>query len=192
MASSDITVRPATPEDIPSVNAIHRHYVEQTVITFTTEANSDDEALANYNKVKDVGCPYLVATDHEGTVVGYSYVSGFRGVKPGYRHTLELSLFCHPDEVRKGIGKQLLTRMIEILEQPEKWEGWFDGTRLMDYQPEQLMAVMAVDIEGPGQGLRLRDWYLQLGFEERGMLKEVGWKKGRWIDTIYLQRSLRH
>lgn len=191
MASTPCTVRPAVPEDIPAINAIHRHYVLNTVITFVIEPNSDEATLANYQKVKEEGLPYLVAVDQDqSTILGYTYVSSFRGVKPGYRHSLELSLFCHPDHVRKGIGHHLLTRLVDVVKDPESWKDYFEGTRLYEAKPKQLMAVMAIDIDMPGEGLKLRDWYVQRGFEQRAHLKEVGWKKNRWIDTVYLQLAL--
>lgn len=191
MASSEITIRRALPDDIPSINRIHAHYVSNTVITFSTTPNIDAEALDNYNKTQDLGLPYLVATDSSGSVLGFTYVGPFRGVRPGYRHTLELSLFLHPEHVRKGIGKMLLTRIVAILEEPSEWREWFEGTRMLEHRPKQLIAVMAIDIEGPGGGLKLGDWYVQMGFEERGGLKGVGWKKERWVDTVYLQKTLR-
>ncbi|KAK3699345.1 hypothetical protein LTR37_016497 [Vermiconidia calcicola] len=191
MSSSEVVIRRAKPADIPSINAIHKNYVQNTVVTFMTEPNSDEDAAGNYEQTKALGLPYIVATNQANeTVLGYSYVSPFRGVKPGYRHTLELSLFCHLNHVRKGVGRQLLTRMINILKAPEDHREWFEGMRLNDSRPKQLMAVMSVDVEGPGNGLKLRDWYLQFGFEQRGHLKEVGWKMERWIDTIYLQLPL--
>ena len=192
MAPKDYTVRPATPEDIPSVNTIHKYYVENTVITFVMEANSDEAAQANYDKVRNEGLPYVVAEDNNSkAILGYSYLSSFRGVKPGYRHSLELSLFCHPDHVRKGVGREILLRVIEILKEPQNFTEWFEGNRLFDFKPRQLIACMSVDIDMPGRGLKLRDFYLNLGFEQRGHLKEVGWKKERWIDTLYLQLQLR-
>ena len=191
MTTTEYTIRPATPDDVLAINSIHKHYVENTVITFVTEANSDETALANYEKVKKEGLPYLVAEDNDSkTVLGYTYAASFRGVKPGYRHSLELSLFCHPDHVRKGVGKALLLRLIEILKAPKEWRDWFEGDRLFDYTPRQLIACMSVDIDGPGNGLKLRDWYLGHGFEQSGHLKRVGFKKNRWIDTMYLQLQL--
>jgi len=185
-----VTIRRATPQDVPAINLIHKHYVENTVLTFATVANSYDEALVNFHTVQGLGSPYLVAADHTGTILGYCYVSPFRGDKPRYQRTLELSLFCHPDHVRRGAGKQLLSRMIEILSQPDTWQDWYDGSKLLWTPPEQLIAVMAVDTNGPGSGLKLRNWYVMMGFEEKGRLSEVGWKMGRWIDTIYLQRRV--
>ena len=190
MSRSSLTIRRATPKDVPAINLINKHYVEDTILTFSTEASSDDEALQNFHQIHGYGLPYLVAVDSNGATLGYCYVSSFRGIKPAYRHTLELSLFCHPDHVRKGAGMQLLIRMIEILNQPEEWRGWYDGSRLLDSPPRQLMAIMAVDTDGPREGLALRDWYVKMGFEETGRLREVGWKKERWVDTIYLQRTL--
>ena len=192
MAASTFTVRPAVAEDMSSVNGIHKYYVLNTVITFIHEANTDDATLESYNKIRAEGLPYLVAVeDGSKSILGYCYVSGFRGVKLGYRHSLELSIFCHPQHVRRGVGKALLTRLIDVLEEPEKWNGYFNGTRLIDYKPRQLLAIMSIDTDGPGGGLKLRDWYVALGFEQVGHLKEVGWKKERWIDTVYLQRRLK-
>lgn len=152
-------IRRATPDDIPAINNIHKHYVTNTVITFVTEPNSDEATLANYEKVKAEGLPYLVAVDLDRkTILGYTYVSSFRGVKPGYRHTLELSLFVHPDHVRRGIGRQLLNQLIGTLRQPDLHKDFFDGERLFDFKPRQLMAVMAVDVDMPGEGWKLRDW----------------------------------
>lgn len=191
MSTAPSFIRRATTEDIAAINAIHKHYVTNTVITFVTEPNSDEATLANYNKVKDEGLPYLVAMHPDGTtILGYTYVSSFRGVKPGYRHTLELSLFVHPDHVRREIGRQLLNQLIDILKHPQNCKEFFDGERLFDFPPRQLMAVMAVDIDMPGKGWKLRDWYVQQGFEQRAHLKEVGWKKERWVDTVYLQLGL--
>ena len=192
MTSAEFTIRPAKFEDIPAVNSIHKHYVQNTVLTFVTEDNTNREALDNFDKVtKKEELPYIVAEDNESkSIIGYIYASTFRGTKAGYYHTLELSLFCHPDHVRRGIGKQMLLRLIEVLKEPEKWKDWYEGYRLHVWPPRQLIACMAVDIEMPGNGLKLRDWYLSLGFEQRGHLKDVGWKKGRWIDTMYLQLKL--
>lgn len=82
--------------------------------------------------------------------------------------------------------------MIDILTNPDKYKGeWFDGSRLFDFKPRQLIACMSIDTDMPGGGLKLRDFYLNLGFEQRGHLKDVGFKKDRWIDTMYLQLQLR-
>lgn len=189
-AASPVIVRSATKADIPGINDIHRYYIENTVITFIPEAKTNKEALANLRNVRDLGFPYLVA-DNDNMVLGFCYVSPFRVAKAAYRYTLELSLFLHPNHVRRGIGRQLLNRLIEILERPEDHVDYFEGKRLLENRPRQLMAVMAVDVDGPGNGLALRDWYLGMGFQESGRLKEVGWKKERWIDTVYLQRQIR-
>ena len=190
MASTEHSVRPASHDDISAINIIHKHYVQNTVITFSTEPNSDEATLSNYQEVKSEGLPYVVATDEEGVVVGFAYCHAFRGTKPGYRHSLELTLFVHPDRRRKGIGGLLLTRIIDVLKRPESWIDHVENDRLTQHKPRQLLAIMAIDIEGPGEGWKLRDWYLQYGFVQRGHLKEVGWKKERWVDTLYLQLSL--
>ena len=81
--------------------------------------------------------------------------------------------------------------MVEILQSPQDWDEWLEGRELCGNPPKQLLAIMSVDTDGPGQGWGLRDWYVNFGFVQVGQLKDVGWKKGRWIDTVYLQRTLR-
>ena len=184
-----VEVRPALPADIPSITAIHRHYVLNTVLTFALEPSSDEATLESYCQIKSAGLPYIVAQSKEG-IIGYCYVSPF-SARLGYRYTLLLSLFCHPDHVRQGVGKKLLTRMVEVLKNPQDSKEWCEGGQLVDYPPRQLLAITSVDVDGPGQGWSLRDWYVNFGFVQVGQLKEVGQKKGRWIDTVYLQTTLR-
>lgn len=147
--------------------------------------------LENYHKINHAGLPYIVADDRAVGIVGYCYVSPFNATRLGYRYTLELSLYCHPDHLRLGLGKRLLLRMLEILGRPEAHGDWFEGNGLLEHRPRQLLAVMAVDSEGPGGGWKLRDWYVNHGFAQVGHMKEVGWKLDRWIDTVYLQLTLR-
>ena len=184
-----VEVRPALPADIPSITAIHRHYVLNTVLTFALEPSTDEATLESYCQIKSAGLPYIVAQTKEG-IIGYCYVSPF-SARLGYRYTLLLSLFCHPNHVRRGIGRQLLARMMEILKSPQDWGEWLKGRELCENPPKQLLAIMSVDTDGPGQGWSLRDWYMNFGFVQVGQLKDVGRKRDKWVDTVYLQMTLR-
>lgn len=183
-------IRPALESDIPSIAAFHQWYVLNTVITFRTEPASVSELLAHYQKLKAKGLPYLVAVpssdyDHSSptksrsdppVVLGYTHCSGFRSAKGGYAHTGELSLFCHPEARDRGIGSLLLNQLIALLKAPTASTGVAVG----DHGVRCLIACMALDPDGRDRGEGLVRWYERFGFIERGRLRKVGYKFGRW------------
>ncbi|KAL1615302.1 hypothetical protein SLS54_009081 [Diplodia seriata] len=192
LRSHDFTVRPARESDMPALNAIHAHYVSNTVATFITTPLSDADFLAGYTSVRAADLPYLVAADAFNTPVGYAYVSPFRAAKAAYRQTVEFSLFCHPAHAGKGIGSALLQRLLDVLRSPEEWaEDWIgEAWRGEDGRVRQVIGVMALDEQRKNGGWGLKEYYEGFGFEHAGTLKEVGRKFGKWIDTVYVQLSL--
>ncbi|KAK5301504.1 hypothetical protein LTR99_006471 [Exophiala xenobiotica] len=109
----------------------------------------------------------------------------------GYGHSVEISLFCHPEHRDKGIGSKMLKDLLSALRTTKhvtKEAGHEDNP--VECDVKKVFAVMAVDEDAPGQGLALRDWYRRWGFEEVGRLKGVGYKKGRIIDTMYMELHL--
>lgn len=184
------TIRPALESDIPSIAAFHQWYVLNTVITFRTEPATVTELLGHYRKLKERGLPYLVAvpsSDYDDAaasksrsetpvILGFTYCSGFRSAKAGYAHTGELSLFCHPESRARGVGTLLLNALIAILKAPSATTGMNVG----EYGIRSLIACMALDIEGRERGEGLVKWYEKFGFVERGRLRKVGYKFGRW------------
>ena len=183
MPKLPITIRSAEPSDMHSVSVIHRHYVLNTVTTFTIDPLSEEDHMTNLAKVRVQALPYLVSISQEDSkLVGYSYLSGFRGGKAGYRHTVELSLYCDPSYVGLGIGSVLLSKVLEIMARPEEFKAEFLGGKVRDedHRVRHIMSVMAVDAEGREEGLGLKRYYEGFGFELRGQMKEVGHKLGRW------------
>ncbi|KAF2684123.1 acyl-CoA N-acyltransferase [Lentithecium fluviatile CBS 122367] len=181
----------ACSEDhIPAVQKILEHYVLNTVITLALTPPSQDEVLQNFKQVLAQKLPFVVAVNEEEDVVGFTYATGFRSARKGYRHTVELSLFCHPQHAAKGIGPLLLNRLIDILKHPESFPEHVAEPRCEDEKVRVLLACMSVDESGWNKGLGLRDFYVKHGFEEVGHLRRVGQKFHRWIDTRYLQLSL--
>jgi L-amino acid N-acyltransferase YncA len=188
MASSDIKIRAAKADDIPAVNAIHKHYIENTIITFHCVARTDEEAGANFAKHRETGLPFLVAEGvggdggggGGGKILGWAMASPFRGSKGGYGHTVELSLCCHPDHLGQRTGSKLLSRLIEVLREPDKHSEVYARQRAEDERVKVLMAVMALDDQGRDGGWGLRDYYLKFGFEQVGHLRGVGHKFDRW------------
>lgn len=191
MSQPPIRLRPAKPSDTPGVYEIHKYYTLETVITFKTAITTEAEHLENLKSVQSQHLPYIVAIISMPSlggkaprelVVGYIYCSGFRSGKAGYRHTVELSLFCHPEHRFRGIGTQLLNKMLQVLAQPENNKEWLEHgvVRDDDHKVRQVIACMAIDDTGRDDGYGLKKWYETFGFEEVGHLKKVGYKFDRW------------
>jgi L-amino acid N-acyltransferase YncA len=182
MAKPPAKTRAATASDIPTIYEIHKHYVLNTVITFKTEVTSKEAHLENLKYVQEQQkLPYLVAESEDKEIVGYTYVSGFRSGKAGYRHTVELSLFCHPEHLYKGVGTTLLNKLLEVLSAPEaNMDFYVDGTRDDDKKVRQVIACMAVNTDSKEEGIGLKRWYEAFGFALKGHLSEVGFKLDRW------------
>lgn len=191
MAQQAVTLRPATAADMAGVFEIHKHYTLKTVMTFKVDVTSETEHWNNLKKVQSQRLPYIVAilpVPSEGggelrdRVIGYTYCSGFRGDKAGYLHTVELSLFCHPEHRYQGAGTLLLNKLLEVVKAPDKNKEWIEGgiVRGEDSAVRQIIACMAIDETGKHDGYGLKMWYEKFGFEEVGHLKNVGYKLDRW------------
>jgi L-amino acid N-acyltransferase YncA len=199
------TVRPATPADIPLITEINAYYILNTVITFKAEATTSEAHLENLRSIHAQKHPYLVAisphtttsvpepsgeitstaagddSTSDSNVIGYTYVTGFRGGKAAYIHTVELSLFVHPSHLYGGTGTLLLNSLISILSNPaEHLEYYPNGIRDEDQKVRHVIACMAVNVDSKENGLGLKKWYEGFGFVFSGHLKEVGFKFGKW------------
>jgi GNAT superfamily N-acetyltransferase len=142
--------------------------------------------------------PYLVAIEEDAEnnreiVVGYTYLSPFRGHMLSYGPTVELTLFVHPDHQSRSIGTRLLTAVLEsarvpgVVHRAHEVTVDDDGLEHTVYAEDghgvrlrNILAVMAVDPEGKDGGEALRRWYVKRGFVERGRMDRIGFKKGRW------------
>ena len=177
--SNSIAVRDAVETDIEAVHEIQCYYVTNTVLSFRHKVVPLEAMQASFhNNTEKHGLPYFVATKG-ASVVGYIYADGFRGHMIGYAPTVELSLFCHPDFLGRGIGSILLDALLGRLKEIKHvtYEAYHEQ-EIVESEIRQVIAIMAVD-EGR-QGLALRDWYLKKGFTEAGRLKDVGYKDNRW------------
>lgn len=193
-----LKIRSATSSDLPQVQEIAAHYVRQTRVTFLQNPASQTMINAKFRDITESrGLPYLVAIakGEEGdqdVVVGYTYLSPYRGHMLSYGATVELTLFVHPDHQSRAIGTELLTAVLESAKAPgvlhrarEIIVGddgventiWADGQGV---RIRNILAVMAVDADGKENGEALRKWYIKRGFVERGRMEKFGFKKGRW------------
>ena len=163
-----LVLRDGVPADSNAVHRIHAHAVETGTASFALEPPSADEIATRIARIVEQQLPFHIA-ELDGVVVGYAFADWFRP-RPGYRFTLEDSIYIDPGHQGSGIGKQLLTQLVETA-----------STR--GYK--QMIAVIG-DIENTGSVAL----HKACGFQFCGVLKNVGFKFDRWLDSIYMQRSL--
>jgi phosphinothricin acetyltransferase len=168
MSSSTMQIRPATGADLPEIQSIYAHHVLAGTGTFEEEPPSLEEMAARFRKVADHGWGWLVGTDSTG-VLGYAYYTQFRD-RSAYRFTVEDSVYIREDVRGQGVGKALVTALIETATAA--------GFR-------QMLAVIG-DSENTGSiGV-----HASLGFQMAGTLRAAGLKFGRWLDVVTMQRAL--
>ena len=163
-----IIIRPATAADIKDITAIYAHAVEHGTASFEIEPPGIAEMTARQTILLDGGFPYLVA-DAAGAVAGYAYAGPYRP-RIAYRHSVEDSVYVSPNATRRGIGRLLLTELIATAEAR--------GFR-------QMVAVI-----GDSQQTASIALHRSLGFSSVGTLKDIGFKHGRWLDSVLMQRPL--
>jgi phosphinothricin acetyltransferase len=169
LAATTLEILDAEPHHMPSVQAIYSHYVLHDLCSFEEEVPTVDQMQARRTEVLRRGLPYLVAVK-DCEVVGYAYASPYRA-RSAYRHTVEDSIYVVQGMHGQGIGKALLQAVIAHCT---------DGGFM------QMVAVVGNSANAASQGLHER-----LGFESVGVLRNVGFKFGQWVDTVLMQRALR-
>lgn len=161
-------IRAATADDAEAMAAIYGHHVLNGFGTFETVPPDADWMDGRRRDVQGFGLPFLVA-EEAGRVLGYAYAGPFRP-RPGYRFTVEDSVYVAPDALGKGVGRAVLTPVLAACEAL--------GLR-------QVVAVIGDSQNAASIGL-----HKSLGFEHAGIGKSFGFKHGRWVDIVWMQRSL--
>jgi phosphinothricin acetyltransferase len=160
-------LRPATPADLPVITAIYHHAVTNGTASFELNPPDEAEMSRRFAAVTGAGYPYFVA-EIAGRVVGYAYVNAYR-TRPAYRFTVEDSIYVAPDVQGRGIGRHLLGSLIDIC-----------TFRLM-------VAVIGDSAQFGSITLHRR-----LGFTFCGTIHSVGYKHGRWLDSVIMELPLGH
>jgi phosphinothricin acetyltransferase len=161
-------IRPATPADLPDIQRIYAHHVLNGLASFEEVAPDLAEMTRRYTALIEAGYPYLAA-EVEGRVLGYSYCGPYRP-RPAYRYSVENSVYLAPEAARKGIGRLLLTTLIE---------------RATEIGKRQMVAVIGDSANAASIGL-----HEALGFRRVGTIEGAGFKHGRWVDSVLMQRAL--
>jgi L-amino acid N-acyltransferase YncA len=191
----DVVIRPILAGDLPRIQEILSHYVQNTVTTFKTGDTKFEDVRKHWIDLQQHNYPFLVAIDKgdKDRVVGYINAHIYNP-RPAYQQTAEMTLLVDPEYLYGGVGTKLMTALLWHLARPGNVSFRDQSVNQDSAQCEvkQLISVMAVDILGKGAGLGLRDWYVGFGMREVGVLKEVGYKFDRLIDVIILQMKVEH
>jgi phosphinothricin acetyltransferase len=155
--------------EMADVREIYNHYVTNSVVTFDEKKWSHAQWVEKLEYLRRLGLPFLVAVSPSGQILGYGLVSPWTGTS-GYRYTVENSIYLGQAATGKGLGRALLEALIEASEEL--------GIREM---------VAVISDKGAEASIALHE---RLGFVEVGRMGRVGFKFGRWLGTIYLQKHL--
>jgi L-amino acid N-acyltransferase YncA len=165
---SDLNVRPAGPADIADITSIYGDAVLQGTATFEVEPPDEAEMARRQQALLADSLPYFVV-EHAGRIAGYAYAARYH-VRPAYRWTLENSIYVAPQFQRLGFGRLLMRRL-------------FAEAETRGYR--QMLALIGDQTNVASIAL-----HASLGFRRIGTLQSVGYKHGRWLDVVVMQRSL--
>ena len=163
-----LTIRPSTDQDVPAITAIYGHHVLHGTGTFETTPPTESDMAARRADVLAKALPYLVAED-DGQLLGFAYCQWFKP-RPAYRFSAEDSIYLHREAGGKGLGRSLLA---ELAFQAEA-----AGIR-------KLIAVIGDSANAASIGV-----HRSLGFSQVGVFKSCGWKFGKWLDIVLMEKTL--
>lgn len=163
-----LTIRPSRDEDIPAITALYRHHVLTGTASFEEIPPDEAEMARRRAEILGRGLPYLVA-EAEGALAGYAY-AGFYRARSAYRFTLENSVYVDAGQARRGVGRALMMPLIDACEAA--------GYR-------RMIAVIGGSDNHGSIGL-----HSACGFRPAGVLPASGFKFGRWIDSVLMERPL--
>jgi phosphinothricin acetyltransferase len=168
MSGDGLIIRPSRDADVASIAAIYAHHVLNGLASFEEVPPPVEEMARRRGDILARELPYLVA-ERNGKVLGYAYAGPFR-TRSAYRFTLEDSIYIDPAEVGRGLGRALLKPLLDRCEE-------------LGYR--QMVAVIGGRETVPSIKL-----HAALGFTHVGVLTGIGFKFGRWVDTVLMQRAL--
>lgn len=170
------TVRPCKDDDMPAVTRLYAHHVLHGTGTFETVPPTEADMRARRAEVLARKLPYLVLTDEgddkgkaAGTIMGFAYCNWFKP-RPAYRYSAEDSIYLAPGHAGRGHGRVLLQALVD--------EAARAGLR-------KLIAVIGDSANAGSIGV-----HRALGFTPAGVLRDCGWKFGRWLDVVLMERPI--
>ncbi len=169
MPMSSLITRPATRDDLPRVTEIYNHYVIHSPVTFDLEPYTVERRLPWFEQFGLTGRYRLLVAEENGIVIGYTGTTRFR-VKPAYDTTVETTIYCAPDNTRKGLGSRMYATLFE------------------EIAGEDIHRIVAgFALPNPAS----HALHERFGFKPVGIFREVGRKFGRYWDVAWTERPLR-
>ncbi|WP_373086197.1 N-acetyltransferase family protein [Sneathiella sp.] len=162
-------IRPSTSQDIHSITEIYRINVVSGLGTFEIDPPDTREMTARRNYILEQQLPYLVAEQQDGAILGFAYAGLYRP-RPAYSNTVEDSVYVGANAQSQGVGKALLSRLIQNCREAGK---------------KQMVAVIGDSANRQSIAL-----HRSLGFRLVGILESVGYKHEQWVDTVIMQKAL--
>jgi phosphinothricin acetyltransferase len=163
-----LAIRASRADDVPALTAIYRPAVLHGTASFEIEPPDEAEMARRRAALIEAGFPHLVA-ERGGVVVGYAYAGAYRP-RPAYRSTVECSIYIAPEAQRAGVGRALLEALV---------------ARATEDGFHQMIAVIGDSAQTPSIEL-----HRACGFRLIGIAERVGFKHGRWLDQVLMQREL--
>ena len=151
-----------------AIQSIYGHWVTHGAASFEEIPPDLTEMEHRRRSLQDAGYPYIVAEEN-AVILGFAYAGPYRP-RSAYRYTVEDSVYVAPEALGRGVGRALLARVIQRAEAM--------GRR-------QMIAI--IGDSGNQPSIRLHE---SMGFHRAGMLSSVGFKFGRWVDSVVMQRPL--
>jgi L-amino acid N-acyltransferase YncA len=166
--TTEVGIRPGAPGDIAAITRIYAHAVEHGTASFEIEPPAEAEMARRQQMLLEKGYPYLIA-EVAGTLAGYAYAGPYRD-RRAYDWCVEDSVYVAPEFQRKGVGRLLLTRLIAEAER-------------RDFR--QMLGVIGDSANTASVAV-----HAAVGFRHIGTFQSIGFKHGRWLDTVLMQRAL--
>ena len=165
----EVTIKKISKEYLKDAYKIYNYYIVNSYSNFEEKKLTFNQFHNNYRNIIRNKLPYLVALS-EKKVVGLAYLNKFRE-KSGYRFAFENTIYVHDKHIRQGIGYKLLKELLNVSKNNKNIK---------------LIVAVIGSIDSKGS-LKLHE---KLGFKKTGVLKKIGFKNNRWIDSIFLQKNL--
>lgn len=167
--NTEPTIRLATEQDLPAMVEIYNYYIQNSVVTFDMEPMVLSDWSAKFKWINDLGLPFIVAQSPSGQIIGFAYVAPWRQ-KAAFKRTVEDSIYLRPAAIGKRVGTKLLTELLALAKAAGVKE-----------------VVAVISDKGAESSIALHE---RFGFKHQGHLGKVGFKFGRWLGTVLMQKSL--
>jgi phosphinothricin acetyltransferase len=167
--NAEPVIRKATEADLTSMVEIYNYYIQNSVVTFDMDVMALADWAEKFRWITELGLPFIVAQSPSGQIIGFAYVAPWRQ-KAAFKRTVEDSIYLRPAAIGKRVGTRLLQ---ELLDQAKA-----AGVK-------EVVAV--ISDKGAESSIALHE---RFGFKHQGHLGKVGFKFGRWLGTVLMQKSL--